>query len=159
MEDGVNEPKNLVEEFIGLKKKNPSLSCYISVGGWSFEDPPRQLYWSEMAATSKGRKSFSKNLLEFMQKYGFDGVDLDWEYPVASERGGMKDDKDNYVLLIKALREEFDDSGESYGITFTTPSSYWYLQHIDVPGMLDAGADWTNVMSYDLHGVWDKNDE
>ncbi|KAJ5705359.1 hypothetical protein N7536_001048 [Penicillium majusculum] len=159
MEDGVNEPKNLVEEFIGLKKKNPSLSCYISVGGWSFEDPPRQLYWSEMAATSKGRKSFSKNLLEFMQKYGFDGVDLDWEYPVASERGGMKDDKDNYVLLIKALREEFDDSGESYGITFTTPSSYWYLQHFDVPGMLDAGADWTNVMSYDLHGVWDKNDD
>lgn len=158
MTDGVDNVHDLVKEFIGLKDTNPALSCYLSVGGWSFEDPPRQLYWSEMAATSDGRKSFAKAVLYMLQQFGFDGVDLDWEYPVASDRGGRDEDKENYVKMVEELRSVLDDSGETYGITFTTPSSYWYLQHFDLPGLLEAGADWTNLMSYDLHGVWDKDD-
>lgn len=40
-----------------------------------------------MAKDVKGRKSFIKSLVGFMKKYGFDGVDVDWEYPVAPDRG------------------------------------------------------------------------
>jgi GH18 family chitinase len=46
-----------------------------------------------------------------MSEHGFDGVDLDWEYPGAPDRGGRKDDTANYVLLLKVLRETFDKSG------------------------------------------------
>lgn len=57
---------------------------------------------------------------------------------------------------MKTLRETFDSSAHApYGLTFTIPSSYWYLKWFDVPGLLKY-ADWTNVMTYDLHGVWDK---
>ncbi|RMJ27114.1 Glycosyl hydrolases family 18 [Aspergillus sp. HF37] len=108
-----------------------------------------------MASTAAGRKSFAKSVLRTMQEYGFDGVDLDWEYPVSSVRGGSEGDKANLVHLIIDLRETLDASGQVYGITFTIPSSYWYLQHFDVPFMLESGADWANLMSYDLHGVWD----
>lgn len=44
-----------------------------------------------------------------------------------------------------------------FGLTFTAPSSYWYLQHFDLPSLL-AHADWVNIMTYDLHGVWDGTD-
>jgi GH18 family chitinase len=40
------------------------------------------------------------------------------------------------------------------GISATLPSSYWYLQHFDLPGM-EKYLDWFNMMSYDIHGVWD----
>ncbi|KAJ5907346.1 hypothetical protein N7495_000028 [Penicillium taxi] len=88
-----------------------------------------------------------------LQRYGFDGVDLDWEYPVVSDRGGKAADKENYIRLIDELRIVLDSSGSQYEISFTTPSSYWYLQHFDVVAMLDAGADWTNIMTYDLYGA------
>ena len=36
----------------------------------------------------------------------------------------------------------------------TLPTSYWYLQHFDLPG-IQQYIDWFNLMAYDLHGVWD----
>lgn len=53
------------------------------------------------------------------------------------------------------MRSAFDSEGKNWGITFTVPTSYWYLRWFDVPGMVKY-VDWINVMSYDLHGVWDK---
>jgi chitinase len=55
---------------------------------------------------------------------------------------------------VKELREAINASGREYIITFTAPSSYWYLRHFDLKGM-EEHVDWINLMSYDLHGVWD----
>ncbi|TLD08608.1 uncharacterized protein PgNI_07375 [Pyricularia grisea] len=57
---------------------------------------------------------------------------------------------------MKTLRETLDRSGRKLGLTYTAPSSYWYLKWFDLPG-LDKYVDWVNIMSYDLHGVWDSN--
>lgn len=58
---------------------------------------------------------------------------------------------------MKQLRETFDASpkGSDLGITFTVPSSYWYLRWFDLPALLPHVTS-INVMTYDLHGVWDK---
>lgn len=45
--------------------------------------------------------------------------------------------------------------GGKYGISMTLPTSYWYLQHFDLPGIQES-LDWFNLMAYDLHGTWDK---
>ena len=39
-----------------------------------------------------------------LTRTGFDGLDLDWDYPGAPDRGGQAQDTDNYVLLLKTLR-------------------------------------------------------
>lgn len=83
----------------------------------------------------------------------FHRLDIDWEYPGAPDRGGKPEDTDNYTRLMKTLRQTFNGSPRRLGLSFTIPSSYWYLKWFDLPGLLKY-ADWTNLMSYDLHGTW-----
>lgn len=145
----------LYSEFTDVKSKYPGLQTYISVGGWSFNDegnsPDTRTAFSDMVSTSANRAAFISSLKSFMQTYGFDGVDLDWEYPAASDRGGVAADTANLVSLVKELRAEF---GTSKGVTCTLPSSFWYLQGFDVASMANY-VNWFNFMSYDIHGTWD----
>ena len=68
-----------------LKKKHPHLKTLISVGGWTLSGP-----FSDIAFTEEKRVKFAKACVAFMVKYGFDGVDIDWEYPVS---GGLETNK------------------------------------------------------------------
>jgi len=125
-----------------------------------------------MASTSDNRKKFIDSLIKFMRTYGFDGADFDWEYPGADDRGGRPEDGDNFVQLVKEMKEAF---GGSYGISVTLPASYWYLRHFKVKEM-EPYIGWYvpgressveilissyrfNVMTYDIHGVWDSSNE
>ena len=137
---------DLYNRFTALKDTNQGLQTWISVGGWSFTDPgPTRTAFSTMSSSSDNRAQFIDGLKTFMDTYGFDGVDIDWEYPQADDRGGAQGDTANYVSLVKEMRAVF---GTKYGITVTLPTSYWYLQHFDLPG-LQANIDWFNLMSYD----------
>jgi chitinase len=62
----------------------------------------------------------------------------------------------NFTALLKELRAAIDASGHEYIVTFTSPTSYWYLQNFDLKNMV-AYVDWINLMAYDLLGVWDSN--
>ncbi|KAL4867386.1 glycoside hydrolase superfamily [Aspergillus spectabilis] len=138
-------------KFNTLKKKKHSLKTYIAVGGW---DAGGETF-SAMVRFPGTRRAFIQSSLEFMEKYGFDGIDIDWEYPVADDRGGNPLDKARLVTFMKELKEA---CGDRYGVTITLPASYWYLQGFDVEGMLPY-VDHYNVMSYDIHGTWDGNSE
>ncbi|THV55841.1 hypothetical protein BGAL_0003g00830 [Botrytis galanthina] len=155
-------PTSLFVGTADIKSLTSGLSdveIFISIGGWSFSDDltTTQPVFSNIASSAANRKKFASNLVNFLKEYGFDGVDFDWEYPGAPDRGGKVEDTENYVLLLEAVREAFDNSDGSYGISFTAPSSYWYLQWFDLPGMI-LYADWINLMTYDLHGTWDSTD-
>lgn len=144
---------SLYSRFTGLKAKAQGLQTWISVGGWSFTDPgPTQQAFSSMSSSRSNRATFISGLMKFMSTYGFDGVDLDWEYPGADDRGGVKADTANFVSLVSEMKTAF---GSKYGLSVTLPTSYWYLQHFDLSAM-ESHVDWFNLMSYDLHGVWDK---
>lgn len=104
-----------------------------------------------MTSTSANRAAFIASAKKFLKIYAFDGIDIDWEYPVADDRGGNAADKENFVTFLAELR---DALGDDYGITATLPSSYWYLQYFDIVNM-EPYLDWFNVMTYDIHGTWD----
>lgn len=57
---------------------------------------------------------------------------------------------------MKELKSAIKETGREYIVTFTAPTSYWYLRHFDLKGMEDS-VDWINLMAYDLHGVWDSS--
>lgn len=144
---------SLIARFTDLKTTNPGLQTWVAIGGWDFNDPgPTATAFSDMVSCPENRTKFITEITHFMQTYAFDGLDLDWEYPSASDRGGRPADKENYVSLTKDLRAAF---GTKYGLSVTLPASYYYMQNFDVAGM-EEHVDFFNVMSYDLHGVWDK---
>ncbi len=74
-------------------------------------------------------------------------------YPGATDRGGTTADAANYVALVRSLRQKFDtmvdETGGAFGLSFTAPTSYWYLQWFDIGGMMEY-VDWVNFMTYDL---------
>ncbi|CAG8910037.1 unnamed protein product [Penicillium egyptiacum] len=149
----------LIYQVADAKKRNADLRVWLSIGGWTFSDndTTTQPVFGEIAASSNLRELFAANVYSFMVQHGFDGVDLDWEYPGAGDRGGEEVDVANYPLLMQAIRSRFDDEEKDFEISFTAPSSYWYLQWFDLPKLLKY-ADYVNLMTYDLHGVWDKHD-
>ena len=80
-----------------------------------------------------------------MEQHGFDGIDLDYEYPVAS-------DKDNFGLFVKELREGLPDKYELTAATSATPSKLQAGYPIDV--MNEYMNTW-HLMTYDMHGSWE----
>lgn len=82
-------------------------------------DQPTAYTFSNLAASTSAQSSFFSSLISFMQTYGFDGVDIDWEYPVAPERGGKPADYQNYVSFLKNLKAALGSSGHSYGLSIT----------------------------------------
>ncbi|KAE8352807.1 glycoside hydrolase superfamily [Aspergillus coremiiformis] len=138
-----------------LKGRQPDLQVYIALGGWDFNEPgPTRTTFSDLAASQSAQDAFFESLTSFMLHNGFDGVDLDWEYPNADDRGGKPEDFANYVTLVKRLRERLNQSPKHFGLTLTLPASYWYLRGFDIVN-LEPHVDWFNVMTYDIHGLWD----
>ncbi len=142
-------------QLLKLKKKHPRLKTLIAVGGWTLSGP-----FSDVALTDKSRDKFAKSAVAFMTKYGFDGVDVDWEHPVSGglERNKTRpEDKKNYTLLLASLRKELDARGKldkkRYLLTLAAPAgpkTYANLE-IEKVGRL---VDWVNLMAYDFHGGW-----
>ncbi|KAH8892941.1 glycoside hydrolase [Thozetella sp. PMI_491] len=140
---------DLYRRLTGLKQTFPNLQVWISIGGWSMNDPdqPTATTFSDLASSNANQAAFFASLASFMSTYGFDGVDIDWEYPVAPERSGRPEDFANYPILLQNLRSAFNTAGHSYGLSITLPSSFWYLQNFDIV-KLEPIVDWFNMMAY-----------
>ena len=150
------DPENF-EKFQELKKIKPDLKVLISVGGWNWSGR-----FSDMAATDENRNKFTDSCVEFISKYGLDGVDLDWEYPVG---GGLKtnskrpEDKQNFTLLLKEMREKLDaqelKDNKDYLLTIAAGASNYYIENTEADKFQNY-LDYVNLMTYDIHGPWDK---
>ncbi|KAH6962784.1 hypothetical protein DER45DRAFT_590696 [Fusarium avenaceum] len=149
-----SEDEDNAKEFTKLKGKGRNLQTWVAVGGYDFSnDGDTHTTWSDLCADAGNRKAFIQSAAAFMDKYGFQGIDLDWEYPVEPKRGGSKHDTANFVLLLKEMRAAY---GTKYGISLTIAPDYWYLRYFDVKG-LEPYVDHFGFMAYDLHGFWDSD--
>lgn len=150
------DPSNFTK-LNALKQTYANLKTLIAVGGWSWSGK-----FSDVALTDSSRTAFADSCVEFIVKYGFDGVDIDWEYPIS---GGMStnvkrpEDKQNFTLLLQKLREKLDTrglmDGKKYLLTFAGASGSWYVNNTEL-GILHQYVDYGNIMTYDIHGTWDK---
>lgn len=86
-----------------LKEFDPDLKVFVALGGWTFNDAGTgtETTFSDIARSETNQKAFIKSLISFMSTYDFDGVDIDWEYPVADDRSGRPEDFENFPRFIR----------------------------------------------------------
>lgn len=150
---------DLYQRLVSLKEYDKDLKVLIALGGWTFNDPgPTATVFSDLAASEEKQKKFFKSLVSFMSTYGFDGVDLDWEYPEADDRNGRPEDYDNFPKFMANLKKTLNQTPGRNELSITLPASYWYLQHFDLKA-LSKNVTFFNIMSYDMHGTWDQGNK
>lgn len=134
-------------QILSLKKKNPHLKVLIAFGGWGDSEPPK---YSNMAANPATRKMFVDSVLPFLKKHGFDGLDMDWEFPVA--RDGRPEDRQNFITLLEELRSVLKPQGLLLTAAVSAGKATTDLAY-DVP-RLHPLLDAIHLMAYDFSGTW-----
>ena len=164
--DDPNDPfKGNFHQLELLKMRYPHLKVLISVGGWNWSKN-----FSKMASTDKGRKKFVKSCIEtfikgnFGEKYGkhpgiFDGIDIDWEYPVSEGKyEGKPQDKENFTKLMKELRNALNKQGvkdgKNYLLSFAGAADEEYIKNKIELSEIAKYVNFIVVMTYDFYGGW-----
>ncbi|CAF0939778.1 unnamed protein product [Adineta ricciae] len=146
--------KARLDHLLKLKRIYSEQKYMFAVGGWE-----NSQYFSSIAQSPDKRLRFIASSLKLLDEYDLDGIDIDWEHPVTGGAvEGIKEDKENYVLFMKEIRQALDQHGGSerkYLLSFASAAGQWTLDPgYDLPELLKY-ADYVNVMTYDFFGAWD----
>jgi chitinase len=135
-------------QLVVLKKRFPHLRTVISIADNASE-------FSTVASTAARRATFSSSVVSFLVTYKFDGVDIDWEFPVSGS--GNAADKQNFTLLMQQLRNDLNlqgvVDGKNYLLTAAVSGGYPEVNNLEVASLSNL-VDWLNVMIYDYAGSW-----
>ncbi|KAG6990277.1 Chitinase 1 [Fusarium oxysporum f. sp. conglutinans] len=137
-----------VKQLFLLKKAHRNLKVLLSIGGWTWSTN-----FATTAASAASRSTFAKSAVTLLKDWGFDGIDIDWEYPASDE------DAANMVLLLQAVRNELDAyaskhaPGYHFQLTIAAPagSSHYSKLRLEDLGRI---VDYINLMAYDYAGSW-----
>ena len=117
---------------------------FISFGGWRGDDSGHDLVYEKIAADDAARLAFIRNIVAMVERFNFDGVDMDWEYPRLQ---GAADYERFIVELSNALhavdkkltaavigtRTKVTDDGDASAYSDRALAAF----------------DWINLMAYD----------
>ena len=172
---------NLLNKY---KKLHPGVKTLVSIGGWAetggyFGADGKRVdsggYYSmttnpDGSVNTAGINAFADSVVVFLKKYGFDGADLDYEYPTTMDKAGnpldwavssprLKGLQASYRVLLSVLRQKLNEAavkdGTYYMLTIASPSSGYMLRGMETfQGVKNL--DYVNIMSYDLHGAWNE---
>lgn len=143
-----------IQTLMDLERVNPDLKILFSVGGWAWSNE-----FSNVATYSDLRNKFVASCIVLLEEYGFDGVDLDWEYPGqrAEDNPFRPSDKDKFTLLLAEIRKALDvkekENNAHYLLTIASGSDQAYIDQTDL-GKAHHYLDFINIMCYDFYQGW-----
>ncbi|CAG1996158.1 unnamed protein product [Fusarium graminearum] len=151
----VNISDDVKKQFEIFDKMDAPFKKILSFGGWAESTDAATFQRYRDVVKPEHRSVFAANVVKFMAKHSsFDGVDIDWEYPGATDQGipaGDRTDGLYYYRFLSVLRNLLPSSKS---LSIALPGSYWYLKPFPVDQMAEV-LDYFVFMTYDLHGQWD----
>ncbi|KAM3446168.1 hypothetical protein MY3296_009925 [Beauveria thailandica] len=146
--DDGNNAYGCVKQLFLLKKQHRHLKVMLSIGGWT---------WSKnfpaAASSASTRKTFAQSAVGIMKDWGFDGIDIDWEYPEDATQA------QDMIFLLQAVRDELDSYASQHAenhhflLSIAAPTGakeYKKLKLAELGQVLD----YINLMAYDFAGAW-----
>ncbi|XP_028783594.1 nod factor hydrolase protein 1-like [Neltuma alba] len=135
-----------------LGTKTPPLKTLLSIGGAG----SNRAVFAQVASNHTSRETFINSAIEVARNFGFDGLDLDWEFPQTST------EMDHLGLLLRDWRNAILDDAKSRGQPplLLTAAVYFAVEFFLSPtprtypvASINDNMDWINVMSYDYNGA------
>ncbi|KAK9505296.1 hypothetical protein O3M35_009385 [Rhynocoris fuscipes] len=153
VENGTLQPKNSSDtleyrNIINLKLINPSLKVLLSVQDFSSKGE-----FAQVVSSEELRKKFALNALNFINTTGFDGLDLDWEFPAWPDADLTQ--ARNFTLLLGEFRHLINSSKDKnfrkLELSVAVASPLLIMsQSYEIEAMAGL-VDFVNLMSYDFH--------
>ena len=141
-EDKINFPA-----LLQLKQQHPRLKTLISIGGAS-----SKARYTSATSSPAGITKLANSSVLYMVANGFDGIDIDWEFPTATQ-------KDIYTALLVELRNQLNaqwkTDGRSYLLTIAAPAGASNYENLDL-AKIHLQLDWINLETYDFTTVASK---
>ena len=131
-----------------IRTWNPEIRVLLSLVNQSGE----QDAFTAVCGDSQRRESFAAHCAELVEKHGYDGVDLDWEYPCVPSnfQDACPEDRENFTETLRAIRRAFDAlRGKKPLLTIAAGADLYYAASVDLPAVAET-VDFINLMTYDL---------
>jgi chitinase len=125
-------PSGFIEKALLTKAHNHGVKVMLLLGG----------DFTGMETTAGGLAALLVNLQSFLQEYGYDGVDIDWEYPATAQ------DTTFFHALMLGLRSILPSPQ-----LLSADVAPWGGTGYDFPDT-QLLVDWFNIMTYDCAGPW-----
>lgn len=98
-------------------------------------------------ADEAGAEKLTQALVEAVAQVGYDGIDVDWEFPENdTDQRRMED-------LVRRLRAALKKRKPDSLLTMAVPALNWNGRRYATDALLPH-VDFINVMTYDMHGPW-----
>ncbi|KAK4059294.1 CAZyme family GH18 [Trichoderma harzianum] len=140
-----------IEQVFLLKSQNRHMKTLLSIGGWTASQEGK---FGPAIGSADGRRRFAESAVKLLADWGFDGLDIDYEYPETPE------DAQNFVYLLREVRAALDNYAARHGqryrylLTVATSAGPDHYKILDLEAM-DQYIDTWHLMAYDYAGSWD----
>jgi GH18 family chitinase len=131
----ISDPQKF--DSVYQKAKLNGAKVFLSISGASSQ-------FASMSASSDGRTVFVNDIMQKVQQYNLDGIDIDWEYPKANDGTS-----ENFTLLMKQLSNSLHVDGKYFLTAAITPGIYAGSIRDGIRNEVFQYVDWFNVMVYD----------
>ncbi|KAL5611659.1 hypothetical protein BROUX41_000761 [Berkeleyomyces rouxiae] len=136
-----------VGQLYKLKQKNRHVKTTLSIGGFT-----RSSNFPAAASTEERRAEFARSSVKLLADWGFDGIDIVWQYPKT------QDAADDYIALLKRVRQELDEYAAQhtpdyhYTLTIVAPPNPEDYQYLDMKSLGEV-LDYVNLPGW-YTGSW-----
>ncbi len=148
MDDATVSLDDIMKNLITINQiRKSGVRVVLSIGG---ADQSSLEKFSNMAASTETRGIFAESILDILETYHLDGVDIDWEYPGMWAGRPVEEDKPNYTLMMAKLNQVLKGANPDYLLTAAVPGGKYGISRYAVSQVIGY-MDYLHLMTYDFH--------